>query len=100
MLEERVQVCPTWYILTPCLPVGFLSMNTTQPEIVTFLMAGCQRCGTTWVDAALREHPEVFLPSQKQTYFFDEQYDKGINWYLKHFDNVQESDIAVGEISS
>ena len=75
-------------------------MNTPQPEIVTFLMAGCQRCGSTWVDAALREHPEVFLPTQKQTYFFDEQYDKGIDWYLNHFADVQESDVAVGEIST
>ncbi len=75
-------------------------MNTPQPEIVTFLMAGCQRCGSTWVDAALREHPEIFLPTQKQSYFFDENYDKGIDWYLKIFEEAKESDLAVGEIST
>ena len=30
-----------------------------SPDRVGFLMVGCQRCGTTWVDGALREHPEL-----------------------------------------
>ncbi|MEE2913020.1 MAG: sulfotransferase [Planctomycetota bacterium] len=73
------------------------SSNTPQ---ITFVMAGCQRCGTTWVDAALREHPEIYLPSQKQTYFFDENYENGFNWYLKQFEACDEKHKAVGEIAT
>ena len=74
--------------------------STPAPEKITFVMAGCQRCGTTWVDAALREHPEIFLPAQKQTYFFDQNYDKGIDWYLNQFATATSEQIAVGEIAT
>ncbi len=67
---------------------------------VTFVMAGCQRCGTTWVDAALREHPQVFLPEKKQAYFFDENYDKGIDWYLDQFADATDQQTAVGEVAT
>lgn len=74
-------------------------MGATR-ERVTFLMVGCQRCGTTWVDAALREHPEVYLPAQKQTYFFDRNSDRGIDWYLSQFDDAGPEHRAVGEIAT
>lgn len=67
---------------------------------LTFLMVGCQRCGTTWLDAALRDHPEVYLPRQKQTYFFDRFYDRGIEWYLQQFDGVEPRHRAVGEVAT
>lgn len=63
-------------------------------------MVGCQRCGTTWVDAALREHPQVFLPPQKQTYFFECHYEKGIDWFLKNFAGAGPAHKAVGEIAT
>jgi len=65
----------------------------------TFMMVGCQRCGTTWTDAALRNHPEIYLPNQKQSYFFDRNYDKGIEWYLGRFQDAKEGEL-VGEIAT
>ncbi len=67
---------------------------------ITFLMVGCSRCGTTWVDKALREHPDVYLPPNKQTYFFDSHYDKGIEWYLQHFEVDGKQCNAIGEIAT
>ena len=68
---------------------------------VTFLMLGFQRCGTTWVDEALREHPEIFLPAEKQTFYFNRYYDeKPMAWYAEHFVGVQPHHKAVGEIAS
>lgn len=64
------------------------------------MMVGCQRCGTTWVDQALREHPEVYLPPQKQTYFFDHHYDRGLDWYLEQFAGATEAHRAVGEVAT
>lgn len=71
-----------------------------KPEDITFLMVGCQRCGTTWVDAALREHPEIYLPQQKQSYFFDRNYEKGMEWYLSRFEGVTTDHKAVGEVAT
>jgi len=75
-------------------------MSFQDTSIVTFLMVGCQRCGTTWTAAALVDHPEVFLPEKKQSYFFDRYYDKGIDWYLDKFANVEPGHKAVGEIAT
>lgn len=63
-------------------------------------MIGCQRCGTTWTDAALREHPQIYLPRSKQSYFFDRNYSNGLDWYLKRFEGVDQQHIAVGEIAT
>ena len=75
-------------------------MDPQENSIVTFLMVGCQRCGTTWTDAALRTHPQVFLPDRKQSYFFDRNYDKGIDWYLERFKEAEPQHLAVGEVST
>jgi len=75
-------------------------MTATEHSVVTFFMVGCQRCGTTWTDAALREHPQVFLPSKKQSYFFDRNYDKGMDWFMERFKGIESKQIAVGEIAT
>ncbi len=75
-------------------------MTEMECSDVTFFMVGCQRCGTTWTDAALREHPQVYLPHKKQSYFFDRNYDKGIDWFMERFSGVEPHHLAVGEIST
>jgi hypothetical protein len=43
-----------------------------SPDKVSFLVAGAQKGGTTALDAYLREHPELCLPSRKkELHFFD-----------------------------
>ena len=74
--------------------------DRVDPSIITFLMVGCQRCGTTWVDAAIRSHPEVFLPAQKQTYFFDRHWERGSAWYLDNFRDARPEQRAVGEVAT
>lgn len=74
--------------------------DVSHEHPLTFLVLGCQRCGTTWLDAALREHPEIYLPPQKQTYFFDRHQDRGLDWYLSQFEGVQPDHAAVGEVAT
>jgi hypothetical protein len=75
-------------------------MNEPSPDRVNFLVVGCQRCGTTWLDAALREHPQVFLPATKQSYYFDRHLDKGDAWWLERFADSGPDHIAVGEVAT
>jgi hypothetical protein len=42
-------------------------MITTLPN---FLMIGAPRTGSTALDQALRQHPQIFLPDGKETHFF------------------------------
>jgi len=67
---------------------------------INFLVLGAQRSGTTWIDSALRRHPQVFLPARKQTYFFDQNYDNGFDWYLSHFSEASQEHVAVGEVGT
>ncbi len=62
-----------------------------------FLIIGPQRTGTTWMHECLVEHPHVFMPEQKEIYYFNtlrfpEKHpptlppiDPELGWYLEHF---------------
>lgn len=63
-----------------------------------FLYIGVPRAGSTWLFTMLLEHPEVFVPPAKDIYFFDRYYDKGLGWYLSHFQSAGGYK-AVGELS-
>lgn len=82
-----------------CLDVQHLIGIVTRMK-PNFLIVGGQRCGSTWLDSALRGHPEIFLPSRKQSYFFDLNYHQGIDWYLERFAEAQSLHKAIGEVAT
>lgn len=50
------------------------------------LFIGPQRAGTTWVDRYLRSRDDICLPDGvKEVFFFDRNYDRGIDFYKSHF---------------
>lgn len=68
----------------------------------TFLGIGVPRSGTTWLHEILQTHPEVYVPKyRKEIHFFDENYDRGINWYEKFFPSDMRASKyqAIGEIT-
>jgi Sulfotransferase domain len=64
-----------------------------------FLYVGAAKAGSTWIEYALRDHPEIYLPPVKDIYFFDRLYDRGLDWYLDHFKKAPASANAIGELS-
>ncbi len=54
------------------------------------------RCGTTSLNAYLREHPQISVSQPKEVHFFDQNFERGIDWYLQHFPD-SDSSRAVGE---
>lgn len=68
----------------------------------TFLGIGTQRGGTTWLDAQLRNRPDVYLPQRrKEARYFDRYYDRGLSWYEELFPSEEEASsyLAIGEIT-
>jgi hypothetical protein len=62
-----------------------------------FVVVGPQRTGTSWLEGALRAHPRIALPERvKETYFFEQYFDRGIDWYASHFP-TELTDRRVGE---
>jgi Sulfotransferase family len=60
-----------------------------------FIGVGPSRTGTTWLHTVLRGH--VGLPSFKETMFFEDYYDRGVEWYAKYFRHAR-LDQPMGEI--
>jgi hypothetical protein len=53
----------------------------------TFVGIGGHKCASTWLSECMREHPDIFMSEPKEIGFFSQRFDKGMYWYLKHFDN-------------
>jgi hypothetical protein len=53
----------------------------------TFLCIGAQKCGTTWLARAVRQHPEVGPGRRKELHFFNHRdaYERGLDWYESQF---------------
>ena len=49
------------------------------------VIIGGMKCGTTTLNAWLRSHPEVAFSAIKEIHFFDQNYEKGSDWYRSFF---------------
>ena len=64
----------------------------TEPA---FIILGAQKGGTTSLYRYLTAHPSVKPALRKEIHFFDLNFERGRNWYLKHFP----SSVSAGSIS-
>ena len=66
-----------------------------------FFCLGTQKAGTTTLHNILCQHPDIFLPPNKETWFFhmDEEYARGLAWYEAEYFNDCHKAHAVGEIT-
>ena len=65
---------------------------------IHFVFAGPSKTASTWLFNALKEHPAFSLPPSKDIYFFDQFYDRGVDWYHEQFAQCDFS-LIVGEFS-
>lgn len=72
--------------------------------IPNFLIIGAARSGTSMLHDLLKQHPDVYLPFQKQPepHFFlkRDEYSKGEDYYLRKYFGEVGDEIAIGETSS
>lgn len=70
------------------------SLKTGKYNFPDFIIIGPQRTGTTWLHHNLIKHPQIFMPSQKELFFFCNLIDKEANrhyysdrleWYSDKF---------------
>jgi hypothetical protein len=64
-----------------------------------FLYLGPDKSGSSWLFEVLRHHPDCFVPACKDVYFFDEHYDKGLDWYTSFFADAPADVGMLGELS-
>jgi len=68
---------------------------------ISFLCVGFSKCGTTSIYDALKQHPDIFLPTIKEIPFFTrpEFYTMGLSWYKKRFFSSCKKNETAGEIN-
>ena len=68
-----------------------------------FIGLGSQKCATAWLYNMLNSHPNISMvvgeDGDKDTKFFSYFYDRGFEWYEKHFHNLMGNNI-LGEFST
>jgi hypothetical protein len=63
-----------------------------------FLCIGALKSGTTWLYENLRSHPEIFLPPEKELYYFSIRFhSRSLKWYSSLFKNGR--DLVKGDIT-
>jgi len=62
------------------------------------MLIGAQKAGTSWLDAMMRQHPEIFLPKTKELHFFNmrNRYEQGLDAFRACFEGYA-GETAVGE---
>ncbi len=77
--------------------------------VLDFIGVGAEKSGTTWIAECLNNHPEAYVPAEKELYFFNEydphylkvknfRYGRGMEWYKKKFKSCNAGD-KIGEIT-
>ncbi len=69
------------------------------PHKPTFIYVGADKAGSTWIYRILDLHPQVFVPTVKDLFFFDRYYQHGWSWYARHFKDAPDTARAIGELS-
>ena len=62
--------------------------DLARPDLPNLVIIGAQKCGTSGLHYYLSLHPDVEMSTPKELNFFiaERTWDRGIEWYAKHFD--------------
>lgn len=66
--------------------------------VPNFFYIGTSKAGSTWIYNLLLHHPSIYVVPGKGLHFFDNHYDRGLEWYLDHFKPSNDKAI-VAEVS-
>lgn len=64
----------------------------------TFIGLGGQKCASSWLYRIFDDHPDAYVSSPKELNYFSAFYDRGQQWYERHF-VASVGRLAIGEIS-
>ena len=80
----------------------------SQSELIypDFVILGSPKCGTSWLQSLLRQHPKILMVPDEIEYF-SMHLDLGVEWYAEHFarqlsaaDNAERAAYLLGERSA
>jgi len=63
----------------------------------SFFILGAMKCGTSTLYRYLAQHPDVFLSHPKEPVFYEAQFERGMDFYRRHYFGAWSGQHAVGE---
>jgi hypothetical protein len=60
-------------------------MENASPDHANLFVVGVNKAGTSWLYKLLQEHPDVFMSSQKELFYFGERHPEELTDYHAHF---------------
>jgi len=61
---------------------------------IDFLVPGFSKCGTTTLCALLSQHPELYIPAEKETWYFSsDEFPSGAQEYARYFSRAVEGQL-------
>ena len=64
---------------------------------VNLFILGAAKCGTTSLHNALQQHPNVFMSTPKEPFFFEAEYERGVEYYIDRYFSAWSGETIVGE---
>ncbi|SRR5581483_261345 len=79
-----------------------LYQSLTEEFALDFVVVGAEKSGTSWLSDKLKQHPQVFIPSQKELHYFNTRFvedptlrnynhDKPLSWYISFFKEAHDA---------
>jgi hypothetical protein len=65
--------------------IAYARLTSGQRVLPDYLMIGVQKGGSSSLHHYINQHPQVIKALKKEIHFFDQSYDKGVDWYRSHF---------------
>ena len=91
MLSQNIKMAIRKLILKhpekaiPIFQEFYREFTAEKRVLPNFLIIGAQRCGTTSLYDYISEHPNMIPSPVKELYYFNDNFDKGLNWYKEYF---------------
>ena len=61
------------------------NISFERMKLANFLEIVNKRCGTSWQNHNLASHPDIFMTKRKGVHFFDQEFEKGLEYYSDFF---------------
>ena len=71
-------------------------MSIAAKPQLDFIVIGAIKAATTWLQAQLKQHPDVFVPDI-EPHFFTRDHDRGWGWYRSLFPDAKRDGELWGE---
>lgn len=67
--------------------------------IPNLIYIGTDKAGSTWLFSYFKIRREIYVPPAKDIGFFDEHYERGLDWYERHFRGIDSEVRWISELS-